>query len=103
MKRFLKLNAFALVALLFLGVADAWGLGIKKTVALDFKAENDCQISPSQDRTKISWNGSGNLCSINGWNHSNLSQYDKMIIDVANASRNTEYAEPSISQKQTTR
>ena len=41
MKRFLKLNAFALVALLFLGVADAWGLGIKKNVALNFRAEGD--------------------------------------------------------------
>ena len=91
MKRFLKLNAFALIALLFLGVADAWGLGINKTVALNFEVEGNCQVSPSQDRTTISWKGTDNLCSINGWNHSNLSQYDKMIIDVANASRNTEY------------
>lgn len=91
MKRFVKQNVFALVALLFLGVADAWGLGINKTVALNFKVEGNCQVSPSQDRTTISWNGTDNLCSINGWNHSNLSQYDKMIIDVANASRNTEY------------
>ncbi len=92
MKRFVKQNVFALVALLFLGVADAWGLGINKTVALDFKVEGNCQISsPSQDRKKISWTGPNNLCSINGWNHSNLSQYDKMVIDVASASANTEY------------
>ena len=39
MKRFFKLNVFALVALLFLGVADVWGLGIKKNVALNLDRE----------------------------------------------------------------
>lgn len=33
MKRFVKQNVFALVALLFLGVADPWGIGINKAVA----------------------------------------------------------------------
>ena len=91
MKRFLKLNVFALVALLFLGVADVWSIGINKTVALDFTSGKNCTVTSENSRTTIKWTGTDNLCSINGWNHSNLSQYDNMVIDLSNSSANTEY------------
>ena len=92
MKRFVKLNVFALVTLLFLGVADAWGIGIQKNVALDFnKNGTQCTLSSGNSGTKITWTGTNNLCSINGWNDSDLSAYDKMVINVSNASRNVQY------------
>lgn len=84
MKRFVKQNVFALVALLFLGIADAWGLGINKNVALSFKPESSCQISTKNNGTNIKWTKkTNNLCSINGWEKSDLSKYDKMIIVVS--------------------
>ncbi len=43
MKRFVKQNVFALVALLFLGVADPWGIGINKAFAQQ-------QFNPATDR-----------------------------------------------------
>ena len=48
MKRFVKQNVFALVALLFLGVADPWGIGINKVVAQPGKAPND--FNPAEGR-----------------------------------------------------
>ena len=41
MKRFFKLNVFALVALLFFGVADPWGIGINKAFAQKFNPAVD--------------------------------------------------------------
>ena len=48
MKRFVKQNVFALVALLFLGVADPWGIGINKVVAQPGKAPNN--FNPAEGR-----------------------------------------------------
>ena len=86
MKRFLKLNAFALVALLFLGVADAWGLGIKKNVALNLQAE----LSQANGGTgtwnsgTLSWTNSySNLFFLTDWNDCDLSDYDKMVINTS--------------------
>ena len=85
MKRFLKLNAFALVALLFLGVADAWGLGINKNVALKFEAEGG---NGSWDAgNKMTWTASSwNLLSLTDWKDCDLSGYDKMVINVTGSS-----------------
>lgn len=89
MKRFLKLNAFALVALLFLGVADAWGLGIKKNVALDLTQEGG---NGSWDGSKLSWTANTwNLYKFTDWDNSDLSGYDKMVINVSNATPNKTY------------
>ena len=90
MKRFLKLNAFALVALLFLGVADAWGLGIKKNVALNLTREGG---NGSWDGSKLSWTDSTwNLYKFTDWGDGcDLSGYDKMVIDVQSASGNQAY------------
>ena len=41
MKRFFKLNVFALAALLFLGVAGPWGIGVNKAVAQTFDPTKD--------------------------------------------------------------
>ena len=80
MKRFLKLNVFALATLLFLGVADAWGIGIKKNVALNLQAE----LSQANGGTgtwnngTLSWTQSySNLFFLTDWYDCNLSQYDK--------------------------
>ncbi len=48
MKRFVKQNVFALVALLFLGVADPWGICINKVVAQPGKAPNN--FNPAEGR-----------------------------------------------------
>ena len=89
MKRFLKLNAFALVALLFLGVADAWGLGIKKNVALNLTQEGG---NGSWDGSKLSWTDSTwNLYKFTDWDNSDLSGYDKMVINVSNATPDKTY------------
>ena len=91
MKRFLKLNVFALVALLFLGVADAWGLGIKKNVALNFSAEGD-KGSWNAGNKQMTWTDSRyNLLFLTDWYDCDLSGYDKMVIDVQSASRNKAY------------
>ncbi len=83
MKRFLKLNAFALVALLFLGVADAWGLGIKKNVALNFSAEGDKGSWNAGDK-QMTWTESYyNLLFLTDWYDCDLSQYDKMVINTS--------------------
>ena len=83
MKRFLKLNAFALVALLFLGVADAWGLGIKKNVALNFSAEGD-KGSWNAGNKQMTWTDSRyNLLFLTDWYECDLSQYDKMVINTS--------------------
>lgn len=95
MKRFLKLNAFALVALLFLGVADAWGLGIKKNVALNLQAE----LSQANGGTgtwnsgTLSWTNSySNLFFLTDWNDCDLSGYDKMVINTSTVgTANAEY------------
>ena len=89
MKRFLKLNAFALVALLFLGVADAWGLGIKKNVALNLTQEGG---NGSWDGSKLSWiDSTWNLYKFTDWDNSDLSGYDKMVINVSNATPDKTY------------
>ena len=41
MKRFVKQNVFALVALLFLGVAAPWGIGVNKAFAQQFNPASD--------------------------------------------------------------
>ena len=89
MKRFFKLNVFALVALLFLGVADVWGWGIKKNVALNLDKEGGhC----SWDGSKLSWTESTwNLYKFTDWDNSDLSGYDKMVINVSNATPNKTY------------
>ena len=89
MKRFLKLNVFAIATLLFLGVADAWGLGIKKNVSLNLQAEGgNC----TWDGSKLSWTDSTwNLYKFTDWDNSDLSGYDKMVIDVSNATPNKTY------------
>ena len=89
MKRFLKLNVFALVALLFLGVADAWGLGINKNVALNLEKEGG---NGSWDGSKLSWiDSTWNLYKLKDWDDSDLSGYDKMVINVSNATQNKAY------------
>ncbi len=92
MKRFLKLNAFALVALLFLGVADAWGLGIKKNVALNFSAEGDKGSWNAGDK-QMTWTESYyNLLFLTDWYECDLSQYDKMVINTSTVrTANAEY------------
>jgi len=92
MKRFLKLNAFALVALLFLGVADAWGLGIKKNVALNFSAEGDKGSWNAGDK-QMTWTESYyNLLFLTDWYDCDLSQYDKMVINTSTVrTANAEY------------
>ena len=91
MKRFVKQNVFALVALLFLGVADAWGLGINKNVPLNFTAEGgNCSWDPNTK--KMSWTASTwNLYKFTDWDKSDLSGYDKMVINVSNATPNKTY------------
>ena len=89
MKRFLKLNVIALATLLFLGVADAWGLGINKNVALNLTKEGG---SCSWDGSKLSWTASTwNLYKFTDWDNSDLSGYDKMVINVSNATANKTY------------
>ena len=89
MKRFLKLNVIALATLLFLGVADAWGLGINKNVALNLTQEGG---SCSWDGSKLSWTASTwNLYRFTDWDNSDLSAYDKMVINVSNATPNRTY------------
>ena len=74
MKRFLKLNVIALATLLFLGVADAWGLGINKNVALNLTQEGG---NGSWDGSKLSWTDSTwNLYKFTDWDNSDLSGYD---------------------------
>ena len=86
MKRFFKLNVFALVALLFLGVADAWGLGIKKNVALNFSAEGD-KGSWNAGNKQMTWTDSSyNLLFLTDWIDCDLSQYDKMVINTSTVS-----------------
>ena len=83
MKRFFKLNVFALVALLFLGVADAWGLGIKKNVALNFRAEGDKGSWNAGDKQMTWTDSSYNLLFLTDWYDCDLSQYDKMVINTS--------------------
>ena len=86
MKRFFKLNVFALVALLFFGVADAWGLGIKKNVALNFSAEGD-KGSWNAGNKQMTWTDSSyNLLFLTDWYDCDLSQYDKMVINTSTVS-----------------
>ena len=89
MKRFFKLNVFALVALLFLGVADVWGIGINKNVPLNLIPEGG---NGSLDGSKLSWTASTwNLYKFTDWDNSDLSGYDKMVIDVSSATANKAY------------
>ena len=91
MKRFLKLNVLALVALLFLGVADAWGLGIKKKVDLNFVSRSN-QSTSTWNAGKMEWTAANStLLYLNGWDDSDLSQYDKLVINVTSATNNKEY------------
>lgn len=90
MKRFLKLNVFALVALLFLGVADVWGIGINKNVSLNLRAEADMGSWDPSTKT-LGWKQLySNLYFLNDWNDCDLSGYDKMVVKVSNVSRNNE-------------
>ena len=83
MKRFFKLNVCALVALLFLGVADVWSLGIKKNVALNFSAEGD-KGSWNAGNKQMTWTDSSyNLLFLTDWYECDLSQYDKMVINTS--------------------
>lgn len=92
MKRFFKLNVFALVALLFLGVADVWGIGINKNVALNFTAEGD-KGSWNAGNKQITWTASTyNLLFLTDWNDCDLSGYDKMVINTSTVgTANAEY------------
>ena len=92
MKRFFKLNVFALVALLFLGVADVWGIGINKNVALNFGAEGD-KGSWNAGNKQITWTDSRyNLLFLTDWYDCDLSQYDKMVINTSTVgTANAEY------------
>lgn len=92
MKRFFKLNVFALVALLFLGVADAWGLGINKNVALKFEAEGG-NGSWDPENKQVTWTDNyWNLLYLTDSKEEwDLSGYDKMVIDVKSASRDKAY------------
>ena len=92
MKRFFKLNVFALVALLFLGVADVWGIGINKNVALNFGAEGD-KGSWNAGNKQITWTDSRyNLLFLTDWYDCDLSQYDKMAINTSTVgTANAEY------------
>ena len=91
MKRFVKQNVFALVALLFLGVADAWGLGINKNVPLNFTAEGD-KGSWNAGNKQMTWTDRYyNLLFLTDWYDCDLSGYDKMVIDVKSASGNKAY------------
>ncbi len=90
MKRFFKLNVFALVALLFLGVADVWGIGINKNVSLNLRAEADMGSWDPSTKT-LGWKQLySNLYFLNDWNDCDLSGYDKMVVKVSNVSRNNE-------------
>ena len=85
MKRFLKLNVFAIATLLFLGVADAWGLGIKKNVNLNLNAEIvDGYCKWNSNTKKLEWSQAwSNLFYLTDWNDCDLSQYDKMVINTS--------------------
>ena len=86
MKRFFKLNVFALAALLFLGVADAWGLGINRNVPLNFEVEGG-NGSWNQNSKTMTWTASTwNLLKFTDWSNSDLSGYDKMTINVSSTS-----------------
>ena len=91
MKRFFKLNVFALVALLFLGVADVWGIGINKNVPLNLElVGGNCTWNPNTKIltwTKSTWN----LYKLKDWDDSDLSGYDKMVINVSNATQDKAY------------
>lgn len=93
MKRFFKLNVFALAALLFLGVADAWGLGINRNVALNLTAEvANGNGTWNSSNKQLSWKDSySNLFFLTDWYNADLSTYDKMIINVSNANTNKAY------------
>ena len=96
MKRFFKQNVFALVALLFLGVADAWGLGIKKNVNLNLNAEVvDGYGKWNSNTKKLEWSQAwSNLFYLTDWIGCNLSQYDKMVINTSTVgTANAENAE----------
>ena len=85
MKRFLKLNVFAIATLLFLGVADAWGLGIKKNVNLNLNAEIvEGEGKWNSNTKKLEWSQAwSNLFYLTDWNDCDLSQYDKMVINTS--------------------
>ena len=92
MKRFFKLNVFALVTLLFLGVADVWGIGINKNVALNFRAEGD-KGRWIPGNKQITWTASTyNLLFLTDWVDCDLSGYDKMVINTSTVgTANAEY------------
>ena len=91
MKRFFKLNVFALAALLFLGVADAWGLGINKNVPLNLEVEGG-KVSWNQNSKTMTWTASTwNLLKFTDWSNSDLSGYDKMVINVGSATNGKAY------------
>lgn len=91
MKRFVKQNVFALVALLFLGVADAWGLGINKNVPLNLEVEGG-NGSWNQNSKTMTWKASTwNLLKFTDWSKSDLSGYDKMVINVGSATNGKAY------------
>lgn len=91
MKRFFKLNVFALVALLFLGVADVWGLGIKKNVALNLTKEGN-NVTWNAQNKRMEWTAaSSNLLRLTDWDNSNLSEYDQLVINVTGAANNNAY------------
>ncbi|MEE3325667.1 MAG: hypothetical protein VZR33_10065, partial [Methanosphaera sp.] len=91
MKRFFKLNVFALVALLFLGVADVWGIGINKNVPLNLELVGG-NCTWDLNTKKLTWTASTwNLYKLKDWDDSDLSGYDKMVINVSNATDNKAY------------
>ena len=91
MKRFFKLNVFALVALLFLGVADVWGIGINKNVPLNLEPVGG-NCTWDLYTKKLTWTASTwNLYKLKDWDDSDLSGYDKMVINVSNATDNKAY------------
>ena len=88
MKRFFKLHVFALVALLFLGVADVWGIGINKNVSLNLRAElsqaNGGTGTWNSNTKRLEWSQAwSNLFYLTDWYYCNLSQYDKMVINTS--------------------
>jgi hypothetical protein len=91
MKRFFKLNVFALVALLFLGVADVWGIGINKNVPLNLELVGG-NCTWDLNTKKLTWTASTwNLYKLKDWDDSDLSGYDKMVINVSNATQDKAY------------
>lgn len=81
------MSFIALVAVMLLGVVDAWGFGINKYVSLSHTQEvSGKQVSWASDNT-IKWTQShSNLYWINDLRNKDLSQYDGISVNVSSAS-----------------